>query len=89
MSFSKKFEDENESSNRKEEWVVKPDYPLHCAKPNVGFHHCASAGTYTLVWDNSQSRFMSRTLKYHVMLSQDVADEQSNGSSTSIDSVEL
>ncbi|CAB3977346.1 SEC14 cytosolic factor-like [Paramuricea clavata] len=89
VSFLKRCDKENESSNRREEWVVKPDYPLHGSKANVGFYHCTSAGTYTLVWDNSQSRFMSRTLKYHVMVSEGMTDEQRNGSTPSINSLEL
>lgn len=51
----------------KEEWVVKLEHPLHATKANIGFHTCSSSGVYTLVWDNSNSRFLSRTLKYHIM----------------------
>ena len=34
VSFLKRSEDE--SPNKNEEWIVKPDYPLHCSKPNIG-----------------------------------------------------
>ncbi|XP_028393124.1 SEC14 cytosolic factor-like isoform X2 [Dendronephthya gigantea] len=86
VSFLKHSEDESLKKN--EEWIFKPDYPLHSSKPNVGFHHCSSPGTYTLIWDNSQSRFLSRTLKYHVMVSESLSNEQSNGSTNLINNVE-
>ncbi|XP_046858927.1 sec14 cytosolic factor-like [Xenia sp. Carnegie-2017] len=64
VSFAKR-----EINNTIEKWIIEPDYPLHCSRPNVGFYNCAEAGTYTFVWDNSASRFLSRTLKYHVIVS--------------------
>lgn len=80
VKFLKRCESGEDSGNKSEEWVVKPDHPLHSAKANVGFHACSSPGTYTLIWDNSQSRLLSRTLKYHIMTADHPVHENGNGS---------
>lgn len=81
VSYLKHCENDEDGENAKEEWVVTPDYPLHSTKPNIGFHTCSSPGTYTLVWDNSDSRFLSRTVKYHIMSADHPGSEDGNGAS--------
>ncbi|KAJ7340051.1 hypothetical protein OS493_002774 [Desmophyllum pertusum] len=55
-------------------WVEDLEPILECETSITGFYAPPCPGICTLVWDNSNCKWLSRTIKYHVMVSEADSD---------------
>ncbi|XP_078343771.1 retinal-binding protein-like isoform X2 [Oculina patagonica] len=64
-----------ENANEIDEiWVEELEPISDCESSITGFYAPPCPGICTLVWDNSNCKWLSRTIKYHVMVSEAVSD---------------
>lgn len=57
-------------------WVEELEPITECDVSVTGFYTPPCPGICTLVWDNSNCKWLSRTIKYHVMVSEVDSDEE-------------
>ncbi|PFX28908.1 hypothetical protein AWC38_SpisGene6341 [Stylophora pistillata] len=57
-------------------WVEELEPISECDTSVTGFYTPPCPGICTLVWDNSNCKWLSRTIKYHVMVSEVDSDEE-------------
>lgn len=66
---------EDKENDIEDIWVEELEPVLDCESSITGFYSPPCPGICTLVWDNSNCRWLSRTIRYHVMVSE--ADSES------------
>ncbi|XP_032241405.2 SEC14 cytosolic factor [Nematostella vectensis] len=68
-----------------EVWVEDLNFVTDFEGPTTGFYSPPCPGMCTLVWDNNDSKWLSKTIKYHVMVTEaevDSDDEKSQSNGT-------